>query len=624
VAHRGKYPDNLQVIKNIQNYGDKFFGDDKYKSWTYGKLMRDLCKNVEFRKEYCPGERDFCSYFHSTHPSLQDSTDQKNICMKWLDNVKNPVTINNDTPGHEHGGEPVEFDSANIINWDNWRGKEWWKGEVGGVVDGVLTMPIPRGQAKWHTDDLLDDGSYQTTDLMHDYQSANWQIPGDSSTGEKQSYKLWHNAEEALKNYCDEIYDEFGIPEMAAQTNQEDESSFDGLIKPLDPICGCYKKQFSKELIDFNRLLRHSEATDMRQQGRDPQCVINRTELECNHEKPIKTTLTSGGTLNVYNNEFAFTPLSELLPPGSHCPSVSCVNQVTIDQNIDAETGNSIYAPVIASGIVQQCPDGSDTSANPKCNTYTCSEGTRQVDDSADRYCPAHTGSTCTPRNTSNQESCCTTIDTTETQGASVPDAPVAAPKCNTYTCEAGTQHDDATQEVPCPAKTGSTCTSNNRNNQDICCTDIEADDNCITPSPVPPGYNITGANGNLSKSNFSIRGITCANGYNGTPVATACTTEGEPYILSGCSSSGSGTSSGTSSSGTQGNEEDGDDNSFWDKIKDLFQGYKEWLINQFSNSEGFSLFEIDKENYINEILFVLFVIIILYLLINKNKFFKK
>ena len=28
MTHRGKYPDNLQVIKNIQNYGDKYFGDD--------------------------------------------------------------------------------------------------------------------------------------------------------------------------------------------------------------------------------------------------------------------------------------------------------------------------------------------------------------------------------------------------------------------------------------------------------------------------------------------------------------------------------------------------------------------------------------------------------------------
>ena len=61
---------------------------------------------------------------------------------------------------------------------------------------------------------------------------------------------------------------------------------------------------------------------------------------------------------------------------------------------------------------------------------------------------------------------------------------------------------------------------------------------NCTTPDPVTTGYDLSGATETLDKDNFSVTGVRCASDYTGTPSATACSVAGEPYTLTGCSSS--------------------------------------------------------------------------------------
>lgn len=60
---------------------------------------------------------------------------------------------------------------------------------------------------------------------------------------------------------------------------------------------------------------------------------------------------------------------------------------------------------------------------------------------------------------------------------------------------------------------------------------------NCVNPTGgALQGYHIWGAEGNFSPTGFNISGIECAGGYDGTPSAQGCDTEGQPYTLSGCS----------------------------------------------------------------------------------------
>jgi hypothetical protein len=66
----------------------------------------------------------------------------------------------------------------------------------------------------------------------------------------------------------------------------------------------------------------------------------------------------------------------------------------------------------------------------------------------------------------------------------------------------------------------------------------FDGDENksCIDPDPVPDGYNITNVSGSKAMNSFNLTDITCADGYNGSAVATACSTSGTSYTLSGCS----------------------------------------------------------------------------------------
>ena len=85
---------NEKIPANIKAYGEKFFPDgtaeapNYYKSWTFGKLMKDLCQNVEYDSEFCPEvspPQNYCSYFDSTRPSLMiaGANGDQNICKHY-------------------------------------------------------------------------------------------------------------------------------------------------------------------------------------------------------------------------------------------------------------------------------------------------------------------------------------------------------------------------------------------------------------------------------------------------------------------------------------------------------------------------------------------------------------
>ena len=65
------------------------------------------------------------------------------------------------------------------------------------------------------------------------------------------------------------------------------------------------------------------------------------------------------------------------------------------------------------------------------------------------------------------------------------------------------------------------------------------AQSDCIPPDPVTEGYDLSNVTGSLSKAGFSITGVECATDYGGTASATACSSVGQSYTLSGCSADG-------------------------------------------------------------------------------------
>ena len=69
--------------------------------------------------------------------------------------------------------------------------------------------------------------------------------------------------------------------------------------------------------------------------------------------------------------------------------------------------------------------------------------------------------------------------------------------------------------------------------------SDSTSGDDCTTPEPVPPGYNLTNVTGSPSKSSFTITGVECATGYTGTATAAACSVANGAYTLDGCSVDG-------------------------------------------------------------------------------------
>jgi hypothetical protein len=96
------------------------------------------------------------------------------------------------------------------------------------------------------------------------------------------------------------------------------------------------------------------------------------------------------------------------------------------------------------------------------------------------------------------------------------------------YSTQTGTSANAASVCIDCAAGKYSVAGSS-------ACIDV------VCTNPTTAGYVFTnvvqdsaGTNLDLSTGAFAANGITCAFGYDGTPVATACNTSG-PYIVSGC-----------------------------------------------------------------------------------------
>ena len=310
--------------KNFFEGGDE--EPNYYKSWTFGKLMKDLCQNVEYDSEFCPvvsPPQNYCSYFDSTRPSLMiaGAGSDQNICKHWLNYVK---------------------DGQNIEQADT----STTPGDLSETISEIGIYP------DWHTLEL-SESSKQVGDLMYDYDlnpsgtspARQWWVQDFSgrdggrvrTTGH--SYKLWHNAEDALKNYCDEIYKEAGLenetcgpgdgglqdneqnPNINCKLNGENLNPLDppatktdpssgqnvnipGLSLPLDPICGCYKRQYTAEYYNF----RKPEARTALQpdiQAAPDVCIFRGTE-RCNKSKPIVDSV------NLFQDRFSFTPINLL------------------------------------------------------------------------------------------------------------------------------------------------------------------------------------------------------------------------------------------------------------------------------------------------------------------------
>ena len=369
---------NEKIPANIKAYGEKFFpgGTDGepnyYKSWTFGKLMKDLCQNVEYDSEFCPAvnpPQNYCSYFDSIRPSLliAGANRDQNICKHWLDYVKDGEIISATSTSTTPGDLSVVVPEIEIYN-------DWHTLELSGTVKGV-------------------------NDLMYDYdlnpsstsRAKQWWIQDRSGhsghiTGNvTNSYKLWHNAEDALKNYCDEIYKEAGLENETCgpgdggleETQQSpndcilngenlnadygatktDLSSglinIPGLPEPLDPICGCYKRQYTAEYYNFRKP--EAQTTLQPDIHTAPDVCIFRGTQRCNKSKPIVDSV------DLFRNRFSFTPLNLLQE--NDCDIPQCINTLNI---VQTDIGND--ASVNISGLEQSCTitneDSTDVSTD--------------------------------------------------------------------------------------------------------------------------------------------------------------------------------------------------------------------------------------------------------------------
>ncbi len=48
-------------------------------------------------------------------------------------------------------------------------------------------------------------------------------------------------------------------------------------------------------------------------------------------------------------------------------------------------------------------------------------------------------------------------------------------------------------------------------------------------------GYDLSSATGSIATGSFAVTGVQCASGYAGVPTATVCASANAPYVLSGC-----------------------------------------------------------------------------------------
>jgi len=56
--------------------------------------------------------------------------------------------------------------------------------------------------------------------------------------------------------------------------------------------------------------------------------------------------------------------------------------------------------------------------------------------------------------------------------------------------------------------------------------------DTCKSPLA---GYDLSSATGSIATGSFAVTGVQCASGYAGVPIATVCASANAPYVLSGC-----------------------------------------------------------------------------------------
>ena len=62
----------------------------------------------------------------------------------------------------------------------------------------------------------------------------------------------------------------------------------------------------------------------------------------------------------------------------------------------------------------------------------------------------------------------------------------------------------------------------------------------CIR-STTTTGYDYSDVNENLQMHTFSVTGLKCVYWYEGNPVVTNCTADGQPYSVSGCTQNNEG-----------------------------------------------------------------------------------
>ena len=352
------YIHNRNVPMNIKNYGEKFFPPDAnnsiYDSWTVGKLMKDLCKTVEYDSDYCPEGQDFCSYFETSRPSLLIGSDNPqggnyNICLEWLDHVKEPKDLKEATPKDANSPSTtaeilpelaIKAESS-TPDKHQWNSKD--KNNVGG---------------EWHL---------SADDLMVDYDNVPWVISefgrgrGQYSAGStRESYKLWYNAEEALKGYCDSIYSEFQVGES------------DLVDTPLDPLCGCYKRDNTRDWHDFKTDLNVNGGANFSGNlgSQSDVCLYSHGFKQCNDKYVIKPQ-DDQTTLNLLtlDRKFSFTPFLQLQEEICHLPE--CMN--TVNQNQQNVRGD---AEMTMDNITQECTIinqyGDGRSTTTTTTTGTC------------------------------------------------------------------------------------------------------------------------------------------------------------------------------------------------------------------------------------------------------------
>ncbi len=336
-----------KYVARIEGYGKKFFdnGADlklSYNSVQIGELLQDLCSHVEYDSDYCPRDsngdlKPFCSFFQSKRPSLKVKTPDNdgddpsgpdgmghiNICHKWAKTIGTA-----DASPRATANRPfAEFDSSQDGNPTPTKYSELVGNTVAERAASWLTVP----------------NSHATTKI--DLTATEWGIPGyqpaNLQTGggrdewvvtDSGSYSGYSAVSGSLTRYCDNIYEETGA------------DAVNDLDKPVDELCGCYKREKSasyQSAIDLAETIADGspDKTAVRNN-------LNSTSAKCwyrpclgGHPYPDVASLT----------ENAFIPIEDFTRPGECSVSnVNCWNEInatvegsTVDGDIIIDMANN-------------------------------------------------------------------------------------------------------------------------------------------------------------------------------------------------------------------------------------------------------------------------------------------